>query len=180
MSDIIIKHELKQQRDIDMLTKLSNRGAFERVVAQYIHESNQNAVLLIMDIDNFKSVNDTMGHAYGDMVLQLVGEQLSAAFRSGDTVSRLGGDEFVAFLPAAGNIQLIAEKAQALIARVSAIKIQSDTPCKIGASIGLAQYPSNGCTFEELYKRADEALYRAKQAGKGKCFIYDTDSAKAD
>jgi diguanylate cyclase (GGDEF)-like protein len=174
MSDIIIKHELKQQRDMDILTKLSNRGAFERVVAQYVHESNQNAVLLIMDVDNFKSVNDTMGHAYGDMVLQLVGQYLQNTFRSGDTISRLGGDEFVAFLPAAGDIAYIQEKALALIGQISAIQIESDVPCKIGASIGLAQYPEDGCSFEALYKRADEALYRAKQSGKGDCVIFES------
>lgn len=172
MSDIIVKHELKRQRDVDMLTKLSNRGAFERVVAQYIHESNQNAVLMIMDIDNFKSVNDTMGHAYGDMVLQLVGEYMKEAFRSSDTVSRLGGDEFVAFLPAAGDIGLILKKAEKLTERIAGIKVGSEPACVIGASAGLARYPSNGCSFEELYKRADEALYQAKQSGKGRCVVY--------
>lgn len=173
MSDIIIKNELKKQRDMDILTKLSNRGVFERVVAQYVHESNRNAVLLIMDIDNFKSVNDTMGHAYGDTVLKLVGRYLQSAFRSGDTISRLGGDEFVAFLPAAGDIQHIKDKAEKLIEQISEIEIESKTPCRIGASIGLAQYPADGCSFETLYKRADEALYRAKQSGKGKCFVFD-------
>ena len=170
------ERELEQQRDMDMLTKLNNRRAFERVVAQYIAESDQNAVLMLMDIDSFKSVNDTMGHAYGDMVLQLVGEYLQSAFRSGDTVSRLGGDEFVAFLPAVGDVGLIVHKAMQLIERIAGIKIDSAAPCKMGASIGLARYPINGRSFEELYKSADKALYRAKQNGKGRCFVYDTES----
>ncbi|MDD2956336.1 MAG: GGDEF domain-containing protein [Oscillospiraceae bacterium] len=173
MSDIIVKRELKQQRDMDMLTKLSNRGAFERIVARYIHESNKNAIMLIMDLDNFKSVNDTMGHAYGDMVLQLVGEYLRGAFRSSDTVSRLGGDEFVAFLPAVGSVEVITGKVQGLVDRIAGIEIPSDRPCRIGASVGLAQYPDDGCTFEELYKRADLALYAAKKKGKGCYMIYD-------
>lgn len=176
ISDIIIKHELKQQRDMDMLTKLSNRGAFERIVAQYIHISGQSAVLMIMDIDNFKTVNDTMGHAYGDTVLQLVGTYLRETFRSSDTVSRLGGDEFVVFLPAAQNMETIRQKAIQLTRRVSAIRIDSDTPCSIGASIGLARYPQDGCSFDELYKRADEALYLAKKNGKGKCVLYGVEN----
>lgn len=176
MSDIIIKRELKRQRDIDTLTNLGNRGAFERVVSQYIHESNKNAVLLIMDVDNFKSVNDTLGHATGDRALQLVGQYLRSAFRSGDTISRLGGDEFVAFLPAAGDIQKIKSKAELLIKQVSEIELDKNASCRIGVSIGLAQYPTDGCSFEELYKRADAALYQAKESGKGKCYVYDADS----
>lgn len=178
MTDIVIKHELKSQRDMDMLTKLNNRGAFERGVAQYIHDSNKNSVMMIMDIDNFKSVNDTMGHSYGDMVLQLVGEYLKSTFRTTDIVSRLGGDEFVAFLPAVSDMNIITKKVTDLINRIKNIPIESETPCKIGASVGLAQYPKDGCTFEDLYKQADLALYVAKKNGKGTYAIYDESTMK--
>ena len=173
LSDIIIKHELKQQRDMDMLTKLSNRGAFERHVDRYIHASNKDAVMLIMDLDNFKAVNDQMGHEYGDLVLKRVGEYLQAAFRRGDIVSRLGGDEFVAFLPAVGELGVITEKVEALIERVSGVRQELALRCSVGASVGLAQYPQNGCSFEELYRRADAALYSAKRSGKGTFVVYD-------
>ena len=173
VSDIIIKHELKRQRDMDMLTKLSNRSAFERHVEQYIHESNQNAVMLIMDLDNFKAVNDRMGHEYGDMVLKRVGEYMQSSFRRGDIVSRLGGDEFVAFLPAVGELGIITEKADALIRKICGIQQELNLTCAVGASIGIAQYPKDGCSFEELYRRADTALYHAKNNDKGTVAIFE-------
>ena len=173
LADIIIKHELKQQRDMDMLTKLNNRGSFERIVAQYLHESNKNAVLLLMDLDNFKMVNDTLGHAKGDELLQQVGEFLQSTFRSGDTVSRLGGDEFIAFLPAVTDMGVIKGKVAGLLERISRIDLTGDHSCQVGASVGLAQYPEDGCSFEALYKQADAALYYAKRNGKGRVAVYD-------
>ena len=178
MSDIIIKRELKHQRDVDMLTKLNNRGAFERIVAQYIHQSNKNAFMIILDVDNFKTVNDKMGHAYGDMVLQLVGECLKSAFRSDDIVSRLGGDEFIAFLPIVDNLDIIKTRIEKLLKRISAISINADQPCPVSASIGIAQYPEDGCSFEQLYLQADRALYQAKRNGKGTYVIYDAATMK--
>lgn len=173
LADIIIKHELKQQRDMDMLTKLNNRGSFERIVERYLHESNQNAVLMLMDIDDFKRVNDTLGHAKGDQLLQQVGEYLKAAFRSGDTVSRLGGDEFIAFLPAVTDMGVIKEKVDSLLQKISEISLAQERSCPVGASVGLAQYPEDGCSFEDLYKQADAALYHAKRSGKGQFAVYD-------
>lgn len=173
LSDIIIKHELKQQRDMDMLTRLNNRGSFERIVTQYLHDSNKNAVLLLMDIDNFKKVNDTLGHAKGDELLQRVGEYLKAAFRCGDIVSRLGGDEFIAFLPAVTEIRVIEEKIAVLLRKISEIDLTGGGGCPVSASAGLAQYPEDGCSFEALYKQADTALYQAKRNGKGRCVVYD-------
>ncbi|NCB93351.1 MAG: diguanylate cyclase [Clostridia bacterium] len=173
LSDIIIKKKLKQQLDMDMLTNLRNRSAIERSVEQYVHESNKNAILIIMDLDNFKSVNDLMGHAYGDMVLQLVGEYLKDAFRKSDIVSRLGGDEFVVFLPAVEEMESVTEKLTNLIKRIESIKIESQKTCLLSASIGVAQYPEDGCSFEILYRRADAALYHVKRDKKGRYAIYD-------
>lgn len=178
LSDIIIKKDLKRQRDIDLLTQLSNRGAFERRVERYIHESNQGALMLLMDLDNFKAVNDMMGHEYGDLVLKLVGEYMQAAFRKGDIVSRLGGDEFVAFLPAAGEIDTIAKKVEALIERIKSIKGELHLPCDISASVGIARYPLDGCSFQELYRRADKALYQVKGSHKGTYAVYEPEDAE--
>lgn len=173
VSDIVIKGELKKQRDIDVLTRLGNRGVFERRVNQYIHESNLDAIMLIMDLDNFKSVNDLMGHGCGDEVLRRAGACLASCFRGGDIVGRLGGDEFVAFLPAVGGVDNIGPNVKRLIESVDRIGRDMGLPCKLGTSVGLARYPDDGCSFQELYRRADAALYFAKRNGKGACAVYD-------
>ncbi|MDD3882036.1 MAG: GGDEF domain-containing protein [Eubacteriales bacterium] len=136
-----------------------------------------------MDVDNFKQINDKMGHSAGDAVLQSVGEALKGAFRKGDIVSRLGGDEFVAFLPYAGDIGVVTEKVKAMMQRINEIKQGNEQDIIVSVSVGLAQYPKDGCLFEELYKRADKALYSAKNSGKGKIAVYKEeldDSSKSE
>ena len=113
-----------------------------------------------------------MGHSAGDAVLRQISDRMKAAFRKGDIVSRLGGDEFVAFLPYAGSIGVVADKAEAFIADIGAIKLSAEQKLTIGVSIGAAEYPKDGSNFAELYKHADAALYRAKNSGKGKVVIY--------
>lgn len=173
VNDITIKNQLKQQRDIDMLTNLYNRGSLERTVREYVHESNSNAVLIIMDLDNFKSVNDTLGHGAGDKLLQNVSDMLKSAFRPSDIVCRLGGDEFVVFLPAIDDLEVIKQRLDKLMANLNSIEFADNPSIHIGASIGIAQYPFHGCTFEELYSRADSALYSVKKSGKNGYKFYD-------
>lgn len=92
---------------------------------------------------------------------------MQSSFRKGDIVSRLGGDEFVAFLPAVGEITVITDKVQGLLTKIGSIQKELKLTCTIGASAGIAQYPEDGCSFQELYRRADAALYCAKGKEKG-------------
>lgn len=182
VSDIIIKRELKKQLDMDMLTKLGNRTSLERIVAQYVYDSKEDAVMIIMDLDNFKTVNDMMGHAYGDEVLQIVGAYLKGAFRKTDVVSRLGGDEFMIFLPYVDEIDVITQKLQLLIEHIKEIPIDPKSECHVGSSFGISKYPQDGADFETLYKKADIALYQAKNNGKNCFAIYkeNIDDKKMD
>ncbi|HUA04271.1 MAG TPA: bifunctional diguanylate cyclase/phosphodiesterase [Solirubrobacteraceae bacterium] len=146
----------------DSLTELPNRRWFLESVGVALKNPNlQAGGLLLVDLNGFKEVNDTLGHHHGDLVLQEVGPRLRAAFRSEDLVARLGGDEFAVFMPGADG-----DAAQAAVGRlqdalhrpvdVDGIKIELD------ASIGLAWYPDHGSDVDTLLQRADVAMYRAK------------------
>jgi diguanylate cyclase (GGDEF)-like protein len=146
----------------DSLTELPNRRWFLESVGVALKNPHlQAGGLLLVDLNGFKEVNDTLGHHHGDLVLQEVGPRLRAAFRSEDLVARLGGDEFAVFMPGADS-----DAAQAAVGRlqdalhrpvvVDGINIELD------ASIGLAWYPDHGSDVDTLLQRADVAMYRAK------------------
>jgi diguanylate cyclase (GGDEF)-like protein len=146
----------------DSLTELPNRRWFmEAVGAAVKNPSLQCGGLLLVDLNGFKEVNDTLGHHRGDLVLQAVGPRLGAAFRTEDLVARLGGDEFAVFMPGAdsGAAQSAVQRLQDALhtpVDVDGINIE------LGASIGLAWYPEHGTDVETLLQRADVAMYRAK------------------
>jgi diguanylate cyclase (GGDEF)-like protein/PAS domain S-box-containing protein len=153
----------------DVLTDLPNRSLLTDRLTQAISLARRNhnqLAVMFLDLDGFKHINDSLGHAIGDKLLQSVADRLSACVRKSDTVSRQGGDEFVILLP---------EVAHATDAAVSAAKIITElkNPLGIGehhlrvtVSIGLSTYPDNGEDAETLIKNADTAMYHAKQSGR--------------
>ncbi len=154
----------------DTLTGLPNRRGFEgpsrRVLAAHGNGSLPLALLFI-DLDGFKSVNDSLGHEAGDALLRIVGARLAHAVREGDLVCRHGGDEFLCLLPHLGDAACAAAIATALLAVIAA-------PCQLGphrvsvkASIGLALLPGAGRTVGALVRAADAAMYAAKSQGSG-------------
>jgi diguanylate cyclase (GGDEF)-like protein/PAS domain S-box-containing protein len=155
----------------DNLTKLPNRVLLrERVAFALIgaERHQQRLALLFVDMDRFKSINDTFGHDIGDLLLVEVARRISGCVRKGDTVARLGGDEFVVFLPdirETRDAALVAEKIIESLGR----------PFQLGAhqvnsspSMGIAIYPDHGPDLDTLTKRADEAMYRAKHGGRNR------------
>jgi diguanylate cyclase (GGDEF)-like protein/PAS domain S-box-containing protein len=154
----------------DGLTGLANRTLFGDLLSRTLasaKRANEPHAVLMMDLDGFKQVNDTLGHDRGDTLLRQVGERLVAALRGGDTVARLGGDEF-GILPA--------ETTDLSAAVAMALKIQhvcepvftlSDQPVHVSPSIGIALFPEHGSTTRELLHRADLAMYSAKRSGEG-------------
>jgi diguanylate cyclase (GGDEF)-like protein len=146
----------------DSLTELPNRRWFlESVGAALKNPGLRSGGLLLVDLNGFKDVNDTLGHHRGDLVLQAVGPRLRASFRSEDLVARLGGDEFAVFMPGADS-----SAAQAAVARLQdALHRPVDLDgisIELDASIGLAWYPEHGEDVDTLLQRADVAMYRAK------------------
>ncbi len=163
------KQHLAVMAHYDGLTGLPNRELlFDRLEQAIIYgRCNRSFIsLLFLDIDNFKLVNDTLGHPTGDLLLKTIAERLSTCVRDGDTIARLGGDEFVFMLPGLYDAQdatIIAQKVQAALAQPIPLGGQSTV---VSASIGIALYPSDGTDIEELLKKADMAMYHAKAQGR--------------
>jgi diguanylate cyclase (GGDEF)-like protein len=158
----------------DALTGLANRTLLQRKLNQAITRvKNDNTfAVLCLDLDHFKDVNDTLGHATGDALLQAVTERLQAQTRTGDTIARLGGDEFAILQEGLGQQPGdTAKLAQRLVEALAAPFDMEGHHIIIGTSIGIAVAPGDGCNTSELLKSADLALYRAKSDGRG-CFRF--------
>lgn len=123
----------------------------------------------MLDLDNFKTVNDEMGHPEGDKLLQETGEILKNEFRTNDIVARLGGDEFLIFAPELENISLIEEKAKSICKKLNRTLTAPDgSKIETSTSVGIAIFPKDGEDDDTLYENADKALYEAKKSGKNK------------
>lgn len=172
MRDLTQYRYITRENDTDELTKLMTKAAVERDVQGYMRATGLSAVLLIIDLDNFKSINDTFGHTYGDAVLRKMGCCIREVFRETDIKGRFGGDEFVLFLPGLDKREVITQRVEELLSLMqSSIEIP-ENGSEIHASIGIALYPEHACTYEELFRCADEALYQSKKHGKNRYTYY--------
>ena len=157
----------------DSLTRLSNRVLFNEMLHSGCARSAETGLaLLCLDLDDFKSVNDTMGHAVGDGLLVAVAERLRGCVRDGDVAARLGGDEFAIILNT-GDIDEVTAIARRLIERIGRPYHFDGKMLEIGVSVGITMAPKDGDTPAVLMKNADLALYRAKADGRGTWRFYD-------
>lgn len=172
------KKELENKADTDLLTGISNKIAAERQIREYIAENpDSQAVMIIMDIDNFKKINDTRGHAFGDEVIRQVGHQLRAMFRISDVVGRMGGDEFVVLLKNIKDKGAIERECKALEDCFHHFEVGEYVKYSVTASLGAAVFPKDAQSYEKLYKAADSALYTAKRRGKNQLAFYENENA---
>ena len=152
----------------DPLTRLGNRALLDRRLAEPQHRDGQSLALVMIDLDRFKPVNDTLGHGAGDRLLMLVADRLKRACRAEDTVIRLGGDEFVILHPSSagdtGSAEAVAARAVELLGRPFLLDGQQ---VDIGASAGVAALGAGTASREDLLRHADLALYEAKRSGRG-------------
>lgn len=171
--DVTARHEsearLCELASLDMLTRLASRSAFMDQVAQ-LTKAEIPYTLLMTDLDGFKEVNDTLGHAAGDALLCHVAEQIRTVCTGAVTAARLGGDEFVILLT--GGCAEAALTAEKLIAAVQTPFSYHDSPVVVGASTGIASYPEHGRDPSAVMSAADLALYRAKASGKGCSILF--------
>lgn len=167
--------ELIESRDRDALTGTLNRQAFIERVTKILQsgDDGQNHVLMIVDVDNFKSVNDNFGHIVGDRVLSETAGCLRSSLRSADLLGRLGGDEFMIFMNNVPYDAFIEKRAEQICRQVSR---RVGKNVLIGASIGIAVFPRDGTDFNLLYEMADDALYKVKQDGGNNYAFYRSES----
>ena len=158
----------------DSLTGLPNRNLLQDRFNQAISHAERRRkplALLLLDLDEFKRVNDKLGHTAGDKLLQAVAERLAASIRGMDTACRYGGDEFVLMLPDIAKPSMISEVVSKVRARLSQPYAFENYAIHITASVGCAMYPSDGKTYDDLIKRADNAMYGAKDVGATACKV---------
>lgn len=161
---------LIEKSETDSLTHALNRAAFERRVTEELRRApGFRHALFMLDLDRFKTVNDTFGHAAGDSLLVSVGEKLRASLRAGDLVGRVGGDEFMLMLCNISHDSVVENRAGSII---ESLRRSLGDGVEFSASIGIAIFPRDGLTFAELYNAADAAVYQAKKRGRCRYVFY--------
>lgn len=177
------QQRLHQMAMHDMLTGIANRHSFVTQLAERCAHLKSGApepfALLLIDLDRFKAVNDTMGHPVGDLLLQSVAKRLQQVARSGDVIARIGGDEFAMIargVTSAGDAQKLAEK---IVETLSSPFKLGDCTAEIGASVGLTLAPADSDDAEVLTQQADVALYRAKRDGRGRVCVFNPSLTQA-
>lgn len=162
--------------DLDPLTGLYNRfGAEERM------EDNQPGLMVFLDLDHFKEVNDIFGHSEGDLVLKETAEALRSCFRKNDIIVRRGGDEFVVFAPGHWTRDQVGEKMSELLRKIENIRRAGENgEVKLSASIGCAYTTGGKAEMEVLMQRADEEMYKIKKSGKDGISIIDFDQSESE
>ncbi|WP_326858085.1 bifunctional diguanylate cyclase/phosphodiesterase [Noviherbaspirillum sp.] len=163
--------EVENQARHDFLTGLPNRRAFHEQLEQEIrraHRTNQSICILFIDLDLFKEINDTLGHDMGDLLLQQAALRISGYVRETDSVARLGGDEFTVILHGLNDLHGVERIAQGILKTLAEPFLLRGETAYVSASIGVALYPQDGTTSEELVKHADQAMYAAKTEGRNR------------
>jgi diguanylate cyclase (GGDEF)-like protein len=164
----------------DHLTGLANRTLLHERLRQAIfraqsqdHNHGHKVAVLLLDIDYFKQINDSLGHADGDLLLATLGQRLFSSVRDSDTVARMGGDEFVIVMPEFRTVEDVERSGREIIRTVSQPVEVGDRHISLTVSVGIAIYPEGGCTVEELLRNADAAMYSVKDTGRNDLCVFD-------
>ena len=166
--------ELQNKAETDLLTELLNKISTENKIKEYLEGEGRDktSMMCVLDIDNFKKINDTMGHAFGDEVLATLGKRIRTEFRVTDIIGRTGGDEFIIFLKDLKDDVVIEREAGRVAGFFKDFTVGTYTKYSPTASIGAAIYSRDGSDYESLYKAADAALYKAKKRGKNQLAFF--------
>jgi len=166
---------VRRHASYDSLTGLKNRHLFSECVRQAVATAracNGTGAILYIDLDHFKRVNDTAGHASGDALLQVVAQRLSVCIGDGPSVARLGGDEFAVLLPVVPAPEAARELAERIIEALGPVISIDGRDHQVAASVGIALFPGDGIELDDLLKAADIAMYQAKDAGRAKAVFF--------
>lgn len=166
---------LKEKAERDSLTKLLNKASTQQLISEYLGEREEDNLdaLLIIDIDNFKFINDNLGHLYGDSVLAKAGSLLKSLFRSQDIIGRIGGDEFLILMRDIPSKDLVHTRCNMLLSTFRELFEEYAPGMNVSCSIGAALIPEHGTAYSDIFRHADEALYNSKNRGKNTYTLYD-------
>ncbi len=170
-----VEDMVRHQASHDALTGLPNRLLFNErlsLALAKMHQLDEMLAVVFLDLDYFKTINDTLGHAVGDKLLQIVAERLKECLREGDTVARWGGDEFTVLLSPVKSIEYVTKIAQRILEVMRTPFKLEDHELNVKASLGIALAPDDGEDAETLLKNADATMYRAKQTGRNNYQLY--------
>lgn len=176
------KQEYREKSMRDSLTGLFNREAAVQLVNRYTQAPGRvpDGTLMVIDLDNFKEINDTKGHLFGDSVLTEAARCIAGVFDSQDMVGRIGGDEFLVFSKQFSGREEIMKHGRRIIEDIAGLPSVKKSGSRLGCTIGAAVYPADGSTYEQLFLKADMALYAGKNWGKGRCVVYDSSLKPGD
>lgn len=176
MQNIQRQKDLENKANYDGLTETRNIKSFEAEVRRELEnpETSSHHALVFLDMDDFKLVNDSYGHQFGDFVLETFAKRLKNCVRDTDIIGRLGGDEFVVYLKGVFHEDMALERANTMLDRLKPAIGNGKYSHVQGASIGIALIPEGGCSYQELYERADKAVYHSKKIGKNVVTIYNS------
>lgn len=159
----------------DPLTGVYNKEVTIKKIDKYINGSkNDKHILMFIDFDDFKKVNDNYGHLLGDKVLVYVIGRIKSVFSEGEIIGRIGGDEFIVFSGGITSMEDILHKAESLVKALDTVYLENGLTIPISGSIGIAAYPDDGLHYEQLIQCADKAMYRVKEQGKNNYLLYNS------
>ena len=174
IKEFVLTRKINIQKDTDELTGLMNKGAFTREVNAYIvDESTDKGIMLVMDADHFKSINDTLGHDVGDQVIIQLGRLLGRKLENNELAGRFGGDEFVVFIKDSNDPEVARNTATAIVKEAFDSITLPDKDWRISVSIGVAIYNGLEKDYSELFNKADLALYRSKADKENRVCFYE-------
>jgi diguanylate cyclase (GGDEF)-like protein len=165
---------IKAQRD--PLTNLYNKAVTKELIDEFLIPEDGQGIhaLYLIDVDNFKAINDNYGHSFGDTVISTMADKLSQFFRTSDIVGRVGGDEFLVFMKDVTDRSVVSQKAEEIREGFHDLLKSISVEVEMSLSIGICMLPEDGASFDEIYKKADVALYVSKNKGKNTFTFYDT------
>lgn len=166
---------LQDRAERDSLTKLLNKNAARKQAEEYLARfpEGTNCAMLVIDLDNFKQVNDRYGHLFGDAVLTRTAREISKFFRNQDIVARIGGDEFMVLMRGVSERALLENRCQRLLQSLQSIFHGQKQKLPLSCSIGISVSPDDGISYYDLFNHADQALYLAKAKGKNTYVFYE-------
>ena len=171
--EFVLTRKINIQKDTDELTGLKNKGALTRHINEFLtSKTSDKGIIFMMDVDRFKSINDTYGHDIGDTVICQLGKFLASKFTGGEILGRFGGDEFIVFIKDTDDINAAKNIGDEIIKGVSENVTLPDSNEKVSVSIGAAVYKGLENNYSEIFKKADVALYKSKADADNRFYVY--------